>query len=111
LYGGEQVIDFVWVGKAVEALLAAAAVELTGPINVGSGTGVTVPHLAQRLLQETGSPSKVEVFPARAVEVVRFVADIERMRRVLGVIPDLDPLAHLTACIAGQGRTNYARAV
>jgi UDP-glucose 4-epimerase len=111
LYGGEQVIDFVWVGKAVEALLAAAGAKLTGPINVGSGTGVTLPHLAQRLLQETGSPSKVEVFPARAVEVVRFVANIERMRRVLGVIPDLDPLAQLTAWIAGQRRTNYARAV
>jgi UDP-glucose 4-epimerase len=111
LYGGEQVIDFVWVGKAVEALLAAAGAKLTGPINVGSGTGVTLPHLAQRLLQKTGSPCKVEVFPARAVEVVRFVADIEKMRRVLGVIPDLDPLAHLNACIAGQPRTNYARAV
>ena len=80
LYGGEQVIDFVWVGKAVEALLAAAGIELTSPINIGSGMGVTLPHLAQRLLEETGSPSKLETLPARGVEVVRFVADIERMR-------------------------------
>lgn len=109
LYGGEQVIDFVWVGKAVEALLAAARSELTGPINVGSGTGVTLPHLAQRLLEETGSPSKLETLPARGVEVVRFVADIERMQRVLGVTPDIDPLAHLGACIgAHTPMTQYA---
>jgi UDP-glucose 4-epimerase len=108
LYGGEQVIDFVSVGKAVEALIAAAAIDPTGPINVGNGTGVTLPHLAQRLLEETGSLSKLEILPARGVEVVRFVADIERMRRVLGVTPDIDPLAHVGACIgeyAGSAAT------
>ena len=102
LYGGEQVIDFVWVGKAVEGLLAAASIALTGPINIGSGTGVALPHLAQRLLEETGSLSKLEVFPARDVEVVRFVADTERMRRVLGVIPDVDPVSHLRGWIRAQ---------
>jgi len=98
LYGGEQVIDFVWVGKAVEALLAAAAIELTGPINVGSGTGVSLPQLAHRVLEETGAASRLEVVPARTGEVVRFVADVARMHRVLGITPDLDPLAHLGAC-------------
>ena len=105
LYGGEQGIDFVWVGKAVEALLAAASSPLTGPINIGSGTGVTLPHLAQRLLEETGSISKLEILPARGVEVVRFVADIERMRRVLNVTPDVDPLAHVGACIGKFARS------
>jgi UDP-glucose 4-epimerase len=107
LYGGEQVIDFVWVGKAVEALLAAASIERTGPINIGSGTGVTLPHLAERILEETGSPSRVDIHPARAVEVVRFVADVERMRRILGVIPDADPISHLGACIRAKPPVTY----
>jgi len=102
IHGGEQVIDFVWVGKAVEALLAAAHSELTGPINMGSGTGVTLPHLAHRVLEETGRPCKLEVLPARTVEVVRFVADVEQMRSVLGVTPETDPLAHLGACFWGS---------
>ena len=111
LYGGEQVIDFVWVGKAVEALLAAAGIEPTGPINVGSGTGVTLPHLAQRLLEETRSLSRLETFPARGAEVVRFVADLERMQRVLGVTPDTDPLAHLGATMgAHKPMTQFAPA-
>jgi UDP-glucose 4-epimerase len=100
LYGGEQVIDFVWVGTAVKALIAAAGSQLSGPINVGSGTGVTLPHLAHRILEETGSASKLTILPARPVEVVRFVADVGQMQRVLGVTPELDPLAHLSDCLA-----------
>jgi UDP-glucose 4-epimerase len=99
LYGGEQLIDFVWVGTAVEALLAAAGSRLSDPINVGSGIGVTLPHLAHRILEENSSPSKLELLPARSGEVVRFVADIARVQRVLGVTPDIDPLAHLAACV------------
>jgi hypothetical protein len=33
--------------------------------------------------------------PARSIEVVRFVADVGRMRSVLGVEPPSDPLAAL----------------
>jgi UDP-glucose 4-epimerase len=100
LYGGEQVIDFVWVGTAIQALLAAAGSEATGPINVGSGTGVTLPHLAHRILEETSSASKLTILPARPVEVVRFVAYVGQMQRVLGVAPEPDPLGHLSDCLA-----------
>src|SRR6266540_5453977 len=99
LYGGEQVIDFVWMGTAVEALIAAADSQLSGPINVGSGTGVTLPHLAHRILEETGSASKLTTLPARPVEVIRFVADVGQMQSVLGVMPEPDPLAHLSDCL------------
>ena len=99
LYGGEQIIDFVWVGTAVQAVIGAAGCELGGPINVGSGMGVTLPYLAHRLLERTGSISKMNIFPARPVEVVRFVADIARMKRILGVTPEFDPLAHLGDCL------------
>jgi UDP-glucose 4-epimerase len=100
LYGGEQLIDFVWVGTAVKALLAAAGSQLSDPINVGSGTGVTLTHLAHRILEETGSASKLKILPARRVEVVRFVADVRQMQRVLGVAPEPDPLARLSDCLA-----------
>ena len=106
LYGGEQLIDFVWVGTAVGALLAAAGSELNGPINVGSGVGVTLPYLAGRILEEAASPSKLEILPARPVEVVRFVADIGMMKRVLGVPPELDPLSDLGSCLKDQRPTS-----
>src|SRR5438093_115586 len=110
LFGGEQVIDFVWVGTAVQALISAARCQLSGPINVGSGMGVTLPYLAHRLLEETGSPSKLNVLPARPVEVVRFVADVGQMQRVLDVAPEAEPLAHLSDCLAENASSALSRA-
>jgi len=39
----------------------------------------------------------LRVLPARAVEVTRFVADVTRMRALLGLEPPADPLADLPA--------------
>src|SRR5215467_11264682 len=40
IYGGKQVLDFVWIDQVVDAMLAAAASDVVlPPINVGSGTG------------------------------------------------------------------------
>ncbi len=97
MYGGEQVLDFLWVGHAVSALLAAAQCPEQGPINVGSGAGTRLSDLAQRILQLTGSRSTLQLLPARDVEVVRFVAEISRMRSILALEPDADPLASLHA--------------
>lgn len=95
LYGGQQVLDFLWVGYAVEAMMAAARRSLDGPVNVGSGCGTALPDLARLTLRLTGSSARIEWHPAREVEVVQFVADVGRMRAVLGVDPPGDPLAHL----------------
>jgi nucleoside-diphosphate-sugar epimerase len=96
VYGGKQVVDFVWIGHTVEALLRAA--EGTGPLpptNVGSGTGTRIVDLARRIARLSDRPGRVEVGPARPMEVTRYVANVERMRQLLKIEPPLDPLAHL----------------
>ncbi|HVP05101.1 MAG TPA: SDR family NAD(P)-dependent oxidoreductase [Dehalococcoidia bacterium] len=100
LYGGQQVLDFLWVEHAVNALLAAAECSVNGPINVGSGQGVPLRELADRILNLTASNSQMQCEPARGVEVVRFVADVHKMREVLGVEPPADPLAGLAPMAA-----------
>ena len=96
LYGGEQIIDFIWVGTAVEALIAAARLRQTSSaINVGSGVGTRLHDLADRILEMTGDVSKKALLPSRTPEVARFVADVRRLRSVLGIEPDRDPLGHL----------------
>jgi UDP-glucose 4-epimerase len=99
VYGGEQVIDFLWVGTAVEALLHAAARGLPGPINIGSGVGTRIMDLAARVLGATGSKSRIVRTAAREIEVPRFVADVTRMRS-LGIQPESDPLGHLREIVA-----------
>jgi UDP-glucose 4-epimerase len=95
VYGGRQVIDFVWVGQAVGALLAAATCVNDGPVNVGSGVGTPIIDLGKRILALTNARSELRVMPAREIEVVRFVADVARMRSVLGIEPAADPLHQL----------------
>jgi UDP-glucose 4-epimerase len=94
VYGGEQIIDFLWVGTVVDALLFAAEKGLPGPVNIGSGIPTKILDLGRRVLEVTGSASKIVRTAAREIEVARFVADISLMRS-LGMSPESDPLQHL----------------
>ena len=101
MFGGRQLIDFVPVQVAVEALLAAATADIVGtPVNVASGIGTPIQELATRILRVTGSASSVRMQPSRDAEVVRFVADTSRMETVLGITPPADPLERLHELVA-----------
>jgi UDP-glucose 4-epimerase len=94
VYGGRQILDFVWIDTVVQALVVAGEEGLAGPTNVGSGSGTTILELARRILEITRSSSALTRVPARGPEVQRFIADISRLR-ALGIEPDADPLLHL----------------
>jgi UDP-glucose 4-epimerase len=96
IYGGKQVLDFVWVEQVVDALIAAAEADVAlPPINVGSGTGTKLMDLARRIRLLTGGRGQIQVVPARAVEVVQYIARIDRMRQLLRIEPLSDSLLHL----------------
>jgi UDP-glucose 4-epimerase len=100
VFGGKQVVDFIWVGHVVDALMRTA--ELEGPvppINVGSGTGTRIVDLARRIRLLSGSHSQIRLVPARAVEVVQFIACTDRMRQLLHLEPSADPLGHLAELV------------
>jgi UDP-glucose 4-epimerase len=99
IYGGEQVIDFLWVGTAVDALLHAAERGLPGPVNIGSGIGTKIVDLATQIIEGTRSTSKIVRTPPREIEVAKFVADVQLMRS-LGLQPETDPLGHLGELVA-----------
>jgi UDP-glucose 4-epimerase len=100
LYGGKQVLDFVWVDQVVDAILAAAASDVVlPPINVGSGTGTKLMDLARRIRLLSGSRGQIRIAPSRAIEVVQYVARVDRMRQLLGIDPPSDPLLHLEKLI------------
>jgi UDP-glucose 4-epimerase len=101
IYGGKQLIDFVWVGQVVEALVRAAEIRSPLPtINVGSGTGSRIVDVARRILRMSAGRGHLTLLPARAVEVTRYVADVSRMRQMLGIEPSDDPLAFLEGMAA-----------
>jgi nucleoside-diphosphate-sugar epimerase len=61
-------------------------------VNVGSGKGTPLLALADRIRGLAGRSTGVIVEPARDAEVVRYVADVTRMKSVLGIEPPTDPL-------------------
>lgn len=100
LYGGQQVLDFVWIDTVVEALCKVGFGDLIPePLNIGSGKGVTVSNSSRRVLELTGWRSQVEIVPARQTEVTRFVADVTRARQVLGLQQPADPLFGLAGML------------
>ena len=103
VFGGSQLIDFVWIDRVVDAFIAAGSgLYVRGSVNVASGVGVTVLDAAKRVLASCGSDSQVNVLPAREAEVSRFVADVSRATRELGLEGPEDPLAELAQLASVQ---------
>lgn len=96
VYGGGQVLDFIWIDTVVECLVQAGLGPLINdPTNVGSGAGITILELAKRILIETESSSLLNLISARPAEVRAFVADTRKMEKIFGLAPPADPLEHL----------------
>jgi UDP-glucose 4-epimerase len=96
LYGGGQVIDFVWIQDVVGALIRAGFGEyVRGPVNIASGHGLALSEVAERVLLVTGSSSRIRYEAARTIEVIKFEADITMSQHLFHLERCLDPLRHL----------------
>jgi nucleoside-diphosphate-sugar epimerase len=96
LFGGEQILDFIWFEDVVDALIAAGGSQaVAGPLNIGSGVGMQVTEVARKIVALAGSSSPVRLLPKRDFEVMRFVADTSAAKRSLVLNSNSDPLAHL----------------
>jgi UDP-glucose 4-epimerase len=115
VYGGRQVMDLIWVGDIVNALIRAALAPRAtfvsaglapaesdaeagagffAALNAGTGHGTRLSTLIEHIRALVDRPVAMRVLPARPAEVERFVADATLLRAVLGVRPD-PPLSHL----------------
>jgi UDP-glucose 4-epimerase len=113
IYGGQQIIDFVWIGDVIRALLDAVQIpEWPGPMNVGSGSGVTVLELAHRMRSLIGQLDwPLDLRSPRSIEVGRFVANLARMRHCLGWIPSETALGRLAEVMIAYGLSPEGRPI
>jgi UDP-glucose 4-epimerase len=81
---GTQTRDYVYVGDAVAAFLAAADTRRPGTWNIGTGTEVSVLELARVIAEVTGRPAEPVFAPARPGELQRSALAVERAWRDLG---------------------------
>jgi UDP-glucose 4-epimerase len=77
---GKQTRDFVFVGDVVRALVAALADGNSRLVcNVGTGKETTVRELAEAIVGLCGNKSAIEHAPARAGEILRSCAVVDRL--------------------------------
>jgi UDP-glucose 4-epimerase len=83
---GAQTRDFVYVGDVVRAIAAALRAERSLVANVGTGGEITVLELARSIAELCGNRSTIEHAPARAGEILKSRARVDRLREQLGVV-------------------------
>ena len=84
---GTKTRDYVYVGDAVAAFLAAADTRRPGTWNIGTGIEVSVLDLARVIGEVTGQPVDPGFAPARPGELQRSALAVERAWRDLGWQP------------------------
>ena len=83
--------DFVHISDVARAFVRAARYD--GPaeaINVGSGRGLSIARMLERVEEAAGRPILREHLPGRAVDVRRNVLDVGLAERELGWRPEVD---------------------
>jgi UDP-glucose 4-epimerase len=100
LYGGEQVVDFVWIATVLHAMERAIVMPpLEHPVNIGSGTGVTVRELAKTVIRKAQSSSTITEAPFRSFETRGYVAAVQKAVALGLMEPADNPLDHLDSVI------------
>jgi len=87
---GLQTRDFIFIDDVVSANLLACTTPLTGHnlINVGSGKSTSVNELADHLIELFGSDLRPSHGPERPGDIRHSGADIGRMKKLLGFVPE-----------------------
>lgn len=86
---GMQLRDFLHVEDVARALAALIASDVSGPVNVASGEGVTLRHVIELIAQATGRPELLQLgaLEQRPGEPESLVADATRLRNEVGFVP------------------------
>lgn len=81
---GTQVRDFLHVSEAAAALSALLQSDIRGPINVGSGTGISVRNFVETIATEFGPDARLSFgdLPLPPGEPPALVAGVERLRAI-----------------------------
>jgi len=91
IYGdGKQTRDFIFVKDVVKAnVLGAENERINGVFNVACGNSITIEKLALKIIELTGSNSKIIFEQERKGDIKFSLASIERTKEQLGFSPDV----------------------
>ena len=90
---GEQIRDYIYIDDLIDAYILASIVPLENKveiINIGSGKGIAIKHLALTILKQLGVSNDLLQFgamPYRPDEMMYLVANVGKAKSVLGWEP------------------------
>lgn len=89
---GNQIRDLLHVRDGADAFACLLDGGVTGPINIASGTGVSLKEVVYSIAGKRNRADLIQlgVLPARAGEPDRLVADARRLREEVGWSPKID---------------------
>jgi nucleoside-diphosphate-sugar epimerase len=89
---GEQARDFLNSKDVASAFVALGLSEVTGVVNIGSGSAIKVKELAEQIGRKIGRPDliKLGALPRRENDPPLVVADVTRLREEVGWRPSWD---------------------
>jgi dTDP-glucose 4,6-dehydratase len=97
IYGdGSQSRSFCYVDDEIRGILALLDSDLVGPVNIGNPAEFSVRHLAELVLEVTGSSSEIVHEPLPVDDPTQRQPDITCARRELGWEPVVDLREGLT---------------
>jgi len=90
VFGEEKALDFTYIDDTIAGILAAIEnfdAAKNNAYNISSGKCIEIAKVAEMILAQLGKGSKIVIKGNRPGEVVKFVADITRAKRILGFEP------------------------
>ena len=93
IYGdGSQTRSFCYVSDLTDGLIAAIQTDssITGPINLGNPSEITILQLAETIIRLTGSSSKISSLPLPSDDPKQRKPDITRAKDYLNWSPKID---------------------
>ena len=90
IFGKDKCLDFTYIDDAVDGVML--AIEQFDDVkndtfNLAYGEGGTIVRLAEMIKELTGSDSEIKMGEVRTGEVIKYVADITKAKKILGFDP------------------------
>jgi nucleoside-diphosphate-sugar epimerase len=91
---GNHVRDFIYVADAAAALVALLESEVTGAVNIASGSPARIGDVARAVAEHAKRPDLLSVEPGPSQDAV-VTADVSRLRGEVGWRPQVDVMARI----------------
>ena len=91
IFGKDKLLDFTYIDDCVDGVIKSIAKFSkikNNTINIASGKGEKLTDVAKLIKKELNSKSKIIIKSSRAGEVIQYVADISKARKLLNYKPN-----------------------